>query len=56
MVGGLFSLNDTNWFFEPSPNMTSKADLKKYGDGGFLPFGWEGLRLSYQIFNLIFIN
>ena len=44
MVGGLFTLNAENWNLSP-PNGTdaSSAEIKKYGDGGFLPYGWEGV-------------
>ena len=40
-MGGLFSLNVSNWSLPPgSGNATA---VKKLGDGGFLPFGWEGV-------------
>ena len=44
MIGGLFTLNAENWNLVP-PNGTdlTPAEIKKYGTGGFLPHGWEGV-------------
>lgn len=44
MIGGLFTLNAENWnLVPPNGTDTSPADIKKYGTGGFLPHGWEGV-------------
>ena len=48
MVGGLFEIQPTNWAlsaadWNPDGKNLSAAEIKMYGDGGFLPFGWEGV-------------
>ena len=48
MVGGLFEIQPTNWAlsaadWNPDGKNLSAAERKMYGDGGFLPFGWEGV-------------
>ena len=35
-------MNVDNWDKSVPANMTA-VDFKKYGKGGFLPFGWEGV-------------
>ena len=48
MVGGLFEIQPMNWSLSAADwnpdnaNLTEK-EIRMYGKGGFLPFGWEGV-------------
>ena len=47
MVGGLFEIQPNNWNlsaadWNPDNKNLSAKEIRMYGEGGFLPFGWEG--------------
>ena len=48
MVGGLFEIQPMNWSlsaadWNPSNANLTEKEIRIYGKGGFLPFGWEGV-------------
>ena len=48
IVGGLFEIEPNNWSltaadWNPEGRNLTEREIKQYGDGGFLPYGWEGV-------------
>ena len=48
IVGGLFEIEPNNWSltaadWNPEGRNLTEREMKMYGDGGFLPYGWEGV-------------